>query len=204
MSINKIDEILSDVRAGIPVLVVDDYDRENEGDLVIAAEKANRFNISFCMRYARGLMCVPCHGSILDRLEIPMMVENTTDALETPFTVSVDAIKGATTGMSVYDRLQTLSIFLDDDSKPEELSRPGHLFPLRPRDNLLKDRRGHTESSIELTKLANLKPIAVIVEIVNDDGTMAKGEDIDAFAKHHNLKIISVKEIYDATYLESV
>lgn len=204
MSANKIDEILSDIKSGIPVIVVDDYDRENEGDIVIAADKANRFNVSFCMRYARGLMCLPCDGKILDRLKIPMMVEDSTDPQQTPFTVSVDALEDTTTGMSVYDRLKTISVFLDDNSKPEELGRPGHLFPLRPRENLLQDRRGHTESSIELTKLANLNPVTVIVEIVNDDGTMAKGNDIDEFAKEHNLKIISVKEIYDAAYLTSV
>ena len=196
----KINSILSDIRNGVPIVVVDDYDRENEGDIVIAAEKANRQNISFCMRHARGLMCVPTTGEVLDRLELPMMVENSTDPNDTPFTVSVDAHEGTTTGMSVFDRLKTISVLLDEDAKPSDLNRPGHLFPLRARDGLLKDRGGHTESSVEITKLAGLKPVSVIVEIINDNGMMAKSDDLVKFAAMHNIQIISVQEIYDAIY----
>ena len=203
MNNGKVYSALEDIRKGIPIIVVDDYDRENEGDLVIAGEKANVHNLAFCMRYARGLMCLPCSGKILDRLKVPMMVENPTDKLNTPFTVSVDAIT-TTTGMSVHDRLKTIAIFLDEKSKPEHLQKPGHLFPLRARVNLLKDRRGHTESSVELMKLAGLKEIGVIAELINDDGTMTKGDEIEAFARNHNLKIISVAEIYNAVYKEVV
>ena len=199
----NINKILADIKNGVPVIVVDDRDREDEGDLLIAGEKANAHNLAFCMRCARGLMCLPCSGKILDRLKVPMMINNSTDKLGTPFTVSVDAIT-TTTGMSVHDRLRTISVLLDGNSKPEQLQKPGHLFPLRAKDNLLKARRGHTEASIELLRLAGLKEVGVIAELINDDGTMAKGKDIKLFAKNHNLKIISVEEIYNAAYKEAL
>tara|TARA_R110002020_G_scaffold182598_1_gene378221 strand:+ start:3922 stop:4539 length:618 start_codon:yes stop_codon:yes gene_type:complete len=201
----KINEsILADIRRGIPVIVIDDKSRENEGDIVIAAERANKENISFCMKHARGLMCLPCSGEVLDRLELPPMVAKSTDPNETPFTVSVDARDGTTTGMSVYDRLKTISIFCDDDSKPEELNRPGHLFPLRAKDGLLKERRGHTEAGVELVKFAGFKPISVIVEIINDDGTMARYNDLEKFAKQYDLALITVQDIEDAVYGSSI
>jgi len=200
----KVQNILDDIRSGKPIILVDEYDRENEGDIVIAAEKCDVKNLVFTMNNARGLMCLPCEGKILDRLELPPMVQNSTDPNETPFTVSIDALEGCTTGMSVHDRLKTISVLLNTDSKPEELARPGHLFPLRARDNLLKERRGHTEGSIQLMKLAGMKPISMIVEIMNDDGTMAKGGDLDKFAHTHGLSIISIEEVYEATYNESI
>ena len=198
----KMQEIIDDVNRGVPIILVDEYDRENEGDLVVAVEKANVDNIAFTMLHARGLMCIPCNGSYLDRLKLPPMVKENTDKNETPFSVSVDAIEGVSTGMSVYDRLKTMSVLLDENSKPEELSRPGHLFPLRARDALLKERRGHTEGSVALMELCGLKPMAMICEIINDDGTMASGEDLEVFAEKHGIKIISIEEIYEATYNE--
>jgi 3,4-dihydroxy 2-butanone 4-phosphate synthase len=189
--------------AGKPIVLVDEHDRENEGDIVIAAEKANEENLVFTMNKARGLMCVPCDGQILDRLEIPPMVENNTDKNQTPFTVSIDA-KVTTTGMSVEDRLATISVITSDESSPEDLDRPGHLFPLRPREGLLKDRRGHTEGSIELMILAGLKPIAIICEIMNDDGTMTKGGQINKFATENGLTLVSIEELYEAVYNESL
>jgi len=200
----KIQNILDDIRSGKPIILVDEYDRENEGDIVVAAEKCNVENLVFTMNNARGLMCLPTAGDVLDRLELPPMVQDNTDPNETPFTVSIDALEGTTTGMSVHDRLKTISILLDDDSRPEELSRPGHLFPLRARDNLLKERRGHTEGSVQLMQLAGMKSIAMIVEIMNDDGTMAKGGDLDKFANTHGLSIISIEEVYEAAYNESL
>lgn len=152
------------------------------------------------MKHAKGLMCLPVLQETCDRLDIPMMNRNNNDKYGTPFTVSIDAIEGTTTGMSVYDRLKTISVLTDDKSKPEELAQPGHLFPLRARPGLLKDRRGHTEAAIELMLAGGLKPIAVIVEIMNDDGTMTKGDQLDSYAKMYNLNIISVQEIYDAVY----
>ena len=200
----KMQNVLDDIRNGKPIILVDEYDRENEGDIVIAAEKCDVDNLVFTMNNARGLMCIPCAGDILDRLQLPPMVQNSTDPNETPFTVSVDALEGVTTGMSVHDRLKTIAVLLDPDSKPNELARPGHLFPLRARDNLLKERRGHTEGSIQLMKLAGVKPAAMIVEIMNDDGTMSKGGDLDKFAHTHGLSIISIEEVYEATYNESI
>jgi 3,4-dihydroxy-2-butanone 4-phosphate synthase len=201
---HKIKNILDEIKRGKPVIIVDEYDRENEGDIVIAAEKATPENLAFAARYARGLMCVPTTGEILDRLKIPQMVPVNTDKNGTPFTVSVDALEGATTGMSVYDRIQTLNVLLNDNSKPEELARPGHMFPLRAKSDLLKERRGHTEGSLELLKMAGLKQVSVIVEIMNDDGTMTKGGDLNKFANDHGLSIISIEEIYEAAYNESL
>lgn len=197
-------EILKDIKNGKPVLLVDDYERENEGDIVLAAEKAARDTIAFCMRYARGLMCMPANGKILDRLDLPLMVQNSTDRNQTPFTVSVDAAHGTTTGMSVFDRLKTISVFLDPNAEPHHLNRPGHLFPLRARDGLLKERKGHTETSIELVRAAGLREVAVIVEVINDDGTMAKGRNLERFCKKHNISMISVQEIYDTVYKQSL
>ncbi len=184
---------------GQPIIVVDQFDRENEGDLVLSAQMATAENLAFASRHARGLMCLPTTKEILQRLEIPMMVEKTNDPLETPFTVSIDAIEG-TTGVSVHDRLKTIDVMLREDSHPHELKRPGHLFPLRARDGLLKERQGHTEASIELMRLIGHKPVAVIIEIMNDDGTMAKGQDLADFATKHGLHLIEVQDIYDAVY----
>ena len=142
----KLELILEDIKNGKPIVIVDDTDREDEGDIMLAAAKANIDNLVFCMNHARGLMCIPCCGTILDRLKIPPMVIDSTCKMQTPFTISVDAMEGITTGMSVYDRLKTISVILDKKSVSTDLARPGHLFPLRPRENLLKERRGHTEA----------------------------------------------------------
>ena len=197
---NKIEQVIQDVKNGKPVIVVDDYDREFEGDIMLAGEMANKHNLIFSMRHAKGLMCLPCLQERCDRLDIPMMRTNNNDKFGTPFTVSIDAIEDTTTGMSVFDRLKTISVFLDESSNPKELAQPGHLFPLRARPGLLKERRGHTEGSIELCLLSGLKPVAVIIEIMNEDGTMIKGEQLDDFSKIYNLSIISIEEIYDAVY----
>lgn len=204
MNNTKFEQILTDIRNGKPVIVVDDYDREFEGDVVISAEMANVENLIFAMKHARGLMCLPVLQETCDRLNIPMMPSNQNDKYGTPFTVSIDAIDGTTTGMSVYDRLKTISVLLNENSHPLELAQPGHLFPLRAKPGLLTERRGHTEASIELMRAAGLKPIAVIVEIMNDDGTMTKGEQLTQYSKVYNLNIISVEEIYDAVYKQSV
>jgi len=197
---NKIEQVLEDIKSGIPVIVVDDYDRENEGDLVIAVEKVTKDNLIFCMNKGKGLMCIATSGEIIDKLELPPMVVNSTDKNGTPFTVSVDAVNGTTTGMSADDRLKTLAVFVDDNAKPEDLARPGHLFPLRAKDGLLKERRGHTEGGVLLCKLAGLKETAMIIEMMNDDGTMKKGEQIVEFAVNNGLSIISVEELYEYTY----
>lgn len=201
---NKIDQAIQDVKNGKPVIIVDDYDREFEGDIMIAAEMADKYNLIFAMRHAKGLMCLPCLQERCDRLDVPMMRTNNNDKFGTPFTVSIDAIEGTTTGMSVLDRLKTISVFVDENSQPNEFAQPGHLFPLRARPGLLKERRGHTEGSVELCMLSGLKPVAVIIEIMNDDGTMTKGQQLDDFAKIYNLSIISIEEIYNEVYNKSL
>lgn len=198
----KVQSVLNDVKNGKPIILVDEYDRENEGDLVVALEKATVENIAFTMLEARGLMCLPMSGDILDRLELHPMVEVNTDKNQTPFTVSVDARNGVSTGMSVKDRLTTMSVLMDSESKPDDLTRPGHLFPLRPRPELLKERRGHTEGSVELMKLAGLQEAAMICEIINRDGSMASGDDLTRFSEEHDVQIISIEEIYEAAYNE--
>jgi len=205
MKNRNVQDAIEALQAGKPIVLVDEHDRENEGDIVIAAEKANVDNLVFTMNNARGLMCVPCDGTILDRLQIPQMVQENTDKNETPFTVSVDSADDeCTTGMSVYDRLNTISKFVNPSSKPAELNRPGHLFPLRPKPGLLQERRGHTEGSIELMKLAGLQPVSIIVEIMNDNGTMAKGGQINKFATENGLTLISIEELYETIYGESI
>ena len=189
---------LRDVRAGKPIIVVDSLDRENEGDIVLAAEKATIETLTFTIREARGLMCLPTDGAILDRLDIPMMVAHNSDKLCTPFTVSIDAADGVTTGVSAGDRLRTIQILLSADSSPSDLSRPGHLFPLRPRAGGLRERQGHTEASVTVMKMAGLMPVAVIAEIMNDDGTMSRMPDLESFADKHRLTIVTIDEIIEA------
>jgi len=191
----KIEYAIKQLQRGDFIIVVDDENRENEGDLVLAAEKATPSKINYFLRNAGGLMCLPVTGKLSNKLEIPMMVENPTDKLGTPFTVSIDATKNTTTGMSVHDRLETIKVLLDENSKPDDLSRPGHLFPLKSAENGVLDREGHTEAAVDLLKLAKLKPIAIIAEIMNDDGSMAKLPDLEEFAKKHKLDIYTIKDL---------
>jgi 3,4-dihydroxy 2-butanone 4-phosphate synthase / GTP cyclohydrolase II len=193
----KIDLILSDIKAGKPIIVVDSYDRENEGDLMIAAERATPETLAFIAKEARGIMCIPTSRHILDRLEIPMSPSNNNDKFSTPFTVSIDAKDGVTTGVSVHDRMVTIGLVIDDNTKPSQLAYPGHLFPLRPRDGLLKDRQGHTEASVQLCLLADMKPIAIICEIMTDSGEMARVPDLEPYAEKWNLNMISIDEIIE-------
>lgn len=196
----RVQQAVLDVKRGKPVILIDDFDREFEGDLVIAAEMANIYNLNFAMRHARGLMCLPCLQDKLNQFEIPMMNRNNQDKYGTPFTVSIDAVEGTTTGMSVYDRLKTINVFCSTKGKPSEFAQPGHLFPLRAKPNLLKERRGHTEGSIELVKLAGLSPISVIVEIMDENGTMVKGDALEAYAKIYDLTLISIEDLYNEIY----
>jgi len=192
--------IIEDVLNGKPIIIVDDYNRENEGDLVLAAEKATIDNLAFIKREAGGLMCIPAVGEIFDRLQIPMMTDKPTDPFGTPFTLSFDARDNATTGMSISDRLEVVKLLLNKNTKPEQLCRPGHMFGLRPKKGLLTERRGHTESSIEVCKLADLQPISIIIEIMNKDGSMSRMPDLEVLAAKFNLNIISVEEIYNEVY----
>ena len=193
----KIANAVRYIQAGTPIVVVDSYDRENEGDLMIAAEKATPESLAFIAKEARGIMCIPTAGEILDRLEIPMSPSNNNDKFSTPFTVSIDARDGVTTGVSVQDRMVTIGLVLDENTKPEHLAYPGHLFPLRPRRGLLRERQGHTEASVQLCILAGLKPVAIICEIMNDDGTMARVPDLIPYAHKFSIPMISIDEIIE-------
>lgn len=193
--IYTIEAALEDIKKGIPVIVVDDENRENEGDLFMAAEKATYEGINLMAKYARGLICVPVTREYADRLRIDQMVVNNTDAKCTAFTVSVDYKEGTTTGISIGDRLITIQKLADKNSKPEDFTRPGHIFPLTARDGGVLAREGHTEASVDLCKIAGLAPVGVICEIIKDDGTMARMNDLEIFAKEHNLKIITIADL---------
>jgi len=191
----KIEQAIKELQRGDFIVIVDDENRENEGDLVIAAEKVTPSRLNYILQWAKGLMCVPISRDRLDELDIPLMVPDNSDKFGTPFTVSVDAKKNTTTGMSVNDRLETIKVLLDKNSKPEDLARPGHMFPLRAASNGVLDREGHTEAAVDLCKLAGLFPIAVIAEVMNDDGSMAKLPDLEKFAEKHKLSIYTIKDL---------
>lgn len=174
MGIATIEEAIEDFKQGKMVIIVDDEDRENEGDLSIAADKATPETINFMAQHGRGLVCLSVVGERLDELQIPMMVQDNTSRFCTAFTVSVDAREGITTGISAYDRAHTIGVMLDAQAKPEDLVRPGHLFPLRVKEGGVLVRAGQTEASVDLAKLAGLYPAAVICEVMNEDGTMAR------------------------------
>ncbi len=191
---NTIEEAIEDIRAGKMIVVVDDEDRENEGDLVIAAEKATPEAINFMTKYARGLICMPVIGSRLKELNIPQMVSKNTDNHETAFTVSIDATD-TTTGISAHERALTIQKIVDPASKAEDFRRPGHIFPLEPREGGVLKRSGHTEAAVDLAKLAGLYPAGVICEIMNEDGTMARVPQLMDYVKQHHLKIITVADL---------
>ncbi len=197
MSWATVGEALAALTAGEFVLVVDDEDRENEGDLVLAAEKATPERIAFMVRHTSGLICAPVPGSRLDELGLPLMVMENTDSHETAFTVSVDAVAGTTTGISASDRATTLRALGDPATRPSDLARPGHVFPLRYRDGGVLVRPGHTEASVDLARLAGLYPAGVLCELVNDNGTMARGGSLETFSSEHDIPIISIKQLVD-------
>lgn len=171
---DSIESVIADIRKGKMVIVVDDADRENEGDIIFAAEKATPQNVSFTVRYTSGVICVPMEGSELDRLELPLMTQQNMERMRTAYTISVDAARGVTTGISAADRARTIQLLANPRTQPEDLVRPGHVFPLRYRDGGVLRRAGHTEAAIDLARLAGLRPAGVLAEIVNDDGTMAR------------------------------
>lgn len=194
-SFNTVEEALEEIRKGNFVVVADDEDRENEGDLIIAAERINAEKINFMTKYARGLVCMPILGERLEQLNIEQMVEgNPYD--EAAFTVSVD-YKGTTTGISAKDRALTIKKVLDPNVKGEDFRRPGHLFPLRAKEGGVLERPGHTEAAIDLARLAGLYPAGVLCEIMNEDGTMARVPQLMKYAKKFGFKIITVADIID-------
>ena len=191
----KVLNAIEDIKNGKMVIVVDHEDRENEGDFVISAEKAHPDDINFMMKYGRGLICTSISSKRAKELDLNPMVANNTEQHKTNFTVSVDAKKGITTGISAKDRWQTLQVLLNKESLPEDLVRPGHMFPLIAKDGGVLQRAGHTEASIDLCKLAGLSPLGVIVEIVDEDGTMARGQKLVEISEKYDLTIISVQDL---------
>ena len=194
--LNTIEEALEDIKNGKMVIVVDDEDRENEGDLIAAAELITPEMVNFMATYARGLICMPLTETRCDELELHSMVSNSTDPKETAFTISVDLLgKGATTGISAGDRAKTIQAIMDSNTKPGDLMRPGHIFPLRAKEGGVLKRAGHTEAAVDLTRLAGLKEGGVICEILNEDGSMSRLPQLLEFGKKHDLKVISIEDL---------
>lgn len=195
--LDPVEQAIRDIAAGRPIVVVDDEDRENEGDLVIAAEKATPEIIAFMMSECRGLICAPMEGPELDRLELPQMVQHNTESMQTAFTVSVDAsgAHGVTTGISAADRATTLRRLADGASGPADFVRPGHVFPLRAKPGGVLVRNGHTEAAVDLARLAGLRPAGAIVEIAGEDGVMLRLPELIPFARKHGLTIISIEDL---------
>ena len=193
--IYKIEDVLEDIKNGIPLIIVDDENRENEGDLFVAAEKATYESVNLMATYARGLTCTPMSTEYAVRLGLDPMTARNTDAKCTAFTVSVDAKEGTTTGISIADRFTTIKKLSDINSVPSDFTRPGHIFPLIAKDRGVLEREGHTEATVDLCKICGLAPVAVICEILKDDGTMARVPDLEIFAKKHNLKIITIADL---------
>ena len=196
MNFNTIDEAITDIKAGKIVIVIDDENRENEGDFIAAAEKVTPEMINFMATHGKGLICAPLLESRCKELDLELMIGRNTAAFETPFTISVDLIgHGCTTGISASDRSKTIKALVDPNTKKEQLGKPGHIFPLKAREGGVLRRAGHTEAAIDLARLAGLEPAGVIVEILNEDGSMARTEELHKIAKKFNLKFITIKDL---------
>lgn len=194
MELNSIEEVLADLAAGKVVVMLDNEDRENEGDVICASKFATTENVNFMAKYARGLICMPMDDSYVEKLNLPQMCITNTDNHCTAFTVSVDHVS-TTTGISAYERGITARKFVEEDAKPEDFRRPGHMFPLRAVPGGVIERGGHTEATVDLCRLAGLKPCGLCCEIMKDDGTMARKDDLLAFAEEHNLKISTIEKL---------
>lgn len=195
MTITKIEDAIEAISRGEMVIVVDDEDRENEGDIIAASDSITPQQIAFMMNHARGLICVALPGERLDALDIPLMVSRNTESLKTAFTVSVDYIPGTTTGISAADRAKTVSALVSEGSRPEDFARPGHIFPLRANPEGVLGRTGHTEAAVDLCRLAGKFPSGTICEVANDDGTMARLPQLEVFAERHGLLVVTIKDL---------
>ena len=195
MPVSSIDEALLDIRKGKMVILVDDEDRENEGDLCLAAEKVTPHAINFMAKHGRGLICLSLTEEKVKELQLPLMVLDNTSSFKTAFTVSIEAKRGVTTGISAADRAVTIQTAIADGAKSEDLVRPGHVFPLQAKRGGVLVRTGQTEGSVDLARLAGMKPNGVICEIMNDDGTMARMPDLEIFARKHNLKVVTIADL---------
>lgn len=196
-ALSSIEEILTDIRAGKPVIIVDDENRENEGDLIIAAEKASAENINFMAREGRGLICLPMEQAMVQRLELELMGRGNNSRHTTAFTVSIEAKEGITTGISAADRAKTIQAAIDPLSGPSDIATPGHVFPLLAREGGVLVRAGHTEAAVDLSRMAGFSGAGVICEIMNDDGTMARLPDLIGFAQKHNLKVGTIASLIE-------
>lgn len=192
---DSVEEALEEFRKGNMVIVTDDANRENEGDLILAAEKATPEKISFMIRYTSGVICVPMEGADLDRLELPLMTVQNTESMRTAYTISVDAKEGVSTGISAADRARTIRLLASPSTAPEDLVRPGHVFPLRYREGGVLRRAGHTEAAVDLARLAGLRASGVLAEVINDDGSMARLPDLIQFKEKHGLKLCSIESL---------
>ena len=195
MSFCSVEEAIEEIKAGRFIIVLDDENRENEGDLIIAAEKATPEAINFMVRHARGLVCMPMTRERLDELELPLMTLQNTESMQTAFTVSVDSRAGTTTGISAFDRAATVRALIDPRTKKSDLMTPGHLFPLRAKEGGVLRRSGHTEACIDLARLAGLYPAGVICEIMNEDGSMARLAELEKFGERHGLKMLTIESL---------
>jgi 3,4-dihydroxy 2-butanone 4-phosphate synthase/GTP cyclohydrolase II len=195
MAVSSIEAVIEDIKAGKMIILVDDEDRENEGDLYMAAEKVDAAGINFMATHGRGLICLTMNEELTDKLDLPMMVSNNTSPYGTGFTVSIEARTGVTTGISAADRARTVQVAVDPNTKRKDLVSPGHIFPLRARDGGVLVRAGQTEGSVDLSRLAGLIPAGVICEIMKDDGTMARMKDLEKFSKKHDLKIATIADL---------
>ena len=195
MKFAAVEEIIAAIGRGEMVIMVDDEDRENEGDLIFAAEAADPAKMGFVLRHSSGIICLPIEGERLDELEVPMMVARNTDVRRTAFTVSIDAAEGTTTGISAADRTRTVLAVLDPETRPQDLARPGHMYPLRYEPGGVLKRAGHTEAGVDLARLAGMYPAAVLAEVMNDDGTVAMLPDLQKFADEHGLLIGTIADL---------
>ncbi len=197
MPFSPIEEVIEDIQWGKMVIVCDDEDRENEGDLTMAAELVTAEDINFMATHGRGLICLPMSGEMIDRLELPAMARHNTEQMGTAFTASIEAREGVTTGISAADRAHTCRVAVDEATGPEDIAMPGHVFPLRARPGGVVERGGQTEAAVDLSRLAGLRPAGVICEIMNDDGTMARVPDLEEFSREHGVKMVTVEQIIE-------
>lgn len=195
MTISKIEDAIAALARGGMIVVVDDEDRENEGDVIIASDAVTPASIAFMMKHARGLVCVAMEGDRLDELELPLMVPRNTESHKTAFTVSVDYLPATTTGISAADRAASVQALIDPKSKPEDFARPGHIFPLRAHPEGVIGRPGHTEAAVDLSRLAGRFPSGVICEVANDDGSMARLPELSTFAELHGIPLITIQDL---------
>ncbi|AYA05611.1 MULTISPECIES: 3,4-dihydroxy-2-butanone-4-phosphate synthase [Rahnella] len=194
-SAERVERAIDAMRNGVGVLVLDDEDRENEGDLIFAAENMTVEQMALTIRHGSGIVCLTMNEDSRKKLDLPMMVENNSSPFQTPFTVTIEAVEGVTTGVSAADRITTIRAAIKDGAKPSDLNRPGHIFPLRAQAGGVLSRGGHTEASVDLATLAGLKPYGVLCELTNDDGSMAHAPEVIVFARRHNMPVVTIADL---------